>query len=181
MQINFQLLSSFLIFRCYTTARSRQAHVSFFPQLSRVAARVCLSLAKEKLMNDRSNSPRCTGGLLRLGIIMGSVLFALPLTATAQSNNCLQDEFGGNTQCTSKDVKIAFATNPRDLTGNPKLTCIAGTHFSFVADFHITTTATARENIGMYFATNGQGSALKGMCSDNIIAPSHASPNPQTT
>jgi len=131
-------------------------------------------------MDTTTNSPRCIGGLLRLGLLMGSFLIALPQTATAQ-NNCLQDEYGGNTQCTSKDVKIAFATNPRDLTGNPQLTCIAGTHFSFIADFHITTTATARENIGMYFATNGQGSALKGLCADNIIAPSHASPNPLTT
>ena len=93
----------------------------------------------------------------------------------AYAQNCLKDEYGKNVQCTANDVRIAYATNPRSLTGTPINSCDAGSTFSFVADFHVTTTATARENIGMYFATGGQGNALTGSCADNIIAPLHDS------
>lgn len=127
-------------------------------------------------MKHLLNSPRCKGGLLGLGILMGGVLLALPLTSTAQT--CLQDEFGKNTQCTANDVRIASASNVRDpLTGAPITSCIANGTFSFVADFRVVTTATARENIGLYFATGGQGQAKTGSCSDNIISPQHKNPN----
>jgi len=99
------------------------------------------------------------------------------MSQAASAQNCLQDDYGKNVQCTANDVRIAFATSPRGLDGTPLLSCSAGSTFSFVADFHVTTTATARENIGMYFATGGQGSALKGACADNIIAPLHKSAN----
>jgi hypothetical protein len=90
----------------------------------------------------------------------------------------LQDEFKaqGGTQalgCTAKDVKIAFAANPRDALGNPITQCVQGSTFSFIADFTVVTTATARENIGLYMATAGQASALSGTCTDNIISPLH--------
>lgn len=119
--------------------------------------------------------PRCSGRLLRLGLYLGSVILALPLNATAQA--CLQDEYGKNTQCTANDVQIAQALAVYDpISGASILSCIAGQKFSFVADFKVVTTATARENIGMYFATNGQTSALTGQCADNIIAPLHDNP-----
>ena len=120
----------------------------------------------------------CPGTLTRLGILTGSLLIGLAQTATAQ-NACLQTAYGKNVQCTANDVRVAFADNVRDpLTGQTITSCIAGSTFSFVADFHVVTTATARENIGLYFATGGQGSArTTGTCSDNIISPTHKNPN----
>lgn len=70
-------------------------------------------------------------------------------------------------------MSVASATNIRKLDGSPLATCPAGGTFSFIADFHIVTTSTARENIGMYFQTAGGSSALTGTCSDNIISPPH--------
>ena len=94
--------------------------------------------------------------------------------------NCLQDEFKaqGGTQslnCTAKDVKIAFAANARDASGHPITQCVQSTtpNFSFIADFTVVTTATERDNIGLYMATAGQASALTGTCTDNIISPLH--------
>lgn len=108
------------------------------------------------------------------------------MAAPASAQTCLQDEFtaAGNhqkLQCTANDVSIAFASNPRSLSGQPQLTCQQGSMFSFVADFHVTTTASARENIGMYFQTAGGPSALAGTCGDNIIAPPHSSSNTSDT
>jgi hypothetical protein len=102
--------------------------------------------------------------------IAAGLLRASPASAA----NCLKDEFGKNVQCTANDVRIASATGVRNLDGSSLTSCIAGSTFSFVADFHVVTTATARENIGLYFATGGQTSALTGSCSDNIIAPTHS-------
>jgi hypothetical protein len=121
----------------------------------------------------------CSTSFRTHAVLVGTL--ALALTQTASAQTCLQDEYGKNVQCTANDVRIAFATNPRGLDGTPKPTCIAGQTFSFVADFHVTTTATARENIGMFFATGGQANALKGTCADNIIAPIHQSANPLDT
>jgi hypothetical protein len=93
--------------------------------------------------------------------------------------NCLQDEYNfenGTTKslgCTAGDVKLAGASNPRDAQGNPITQCLQGSSFSFIADFNVVTTATARENIGLYMATAGQASALTGTCTDNIISPLH--------
>lgn len=120
--------------------------------------------------------PGCPGRILELGLLVGSVVLALPMAATGQT--CLQDEYGKNTQCTANDVKIASASNVRDPnTGLGITSCVSGSTFSFVADFNVVTTATARENIGMYFATGGQANALKGTCADNIISPMHPNAN----
>jgi hypothetical protein len=121
------------------------------------------------------------------GLAMVMTMLALVTSATIASaaGNCLKDEYGKNVQCSANDVSVAFADNPRDLQGNP-LTgpgkgCAAGQMFSFIADFHIVTTATARENIGLYFQTGGGSSALTGgTCSDNIISPLH-DPGQNTT
>ncbi len=109
-------------------------------------------------------------------------LFAVAvLAATASAQTCLKDQYGKNVQCTANDVRVAFADNPRALDGSPLLSCINGSTFNFVADFHVVTTATARENIGLYFQTGGGANALTGSCSDNIIAPPHHSSNPKDT
>jgi hypothetical protein len=110
---------------------------------------------------------------------LGLAISAVPSSA---QNNCLQDEYAvaGNhqkLQCTANDVRVAFADNVRGLDGAPLPTCQLGSTFNFVADFHVVTTATARENIGLYFQTNGGATALSGTCSDNIIAPPHHSAN----
>lgn len=117
--------------------------------------------------------------------VFGLSLIAMLTTGTLTfgQGNCLQDEFAaaGNTQklnCTAGDVRVAQVTNVRDLNGNPLSTCIEGSTFSFVADFTIITTANAtnaggRDNIGLYFATQNQPTALTGTCVDNIISPLH--------
>lgn len=124
----------------------------------------------------------CKTLLLAIAVL---VIAALATSAFAQQL-CMQAEYkanpnGGNQklQCTANDVSIAYADNPRDLSGKAfgnGYGCPAGQYFSFIADFHIVTTATARENIGLYFQTQGQTSAVTGTgttCSDNIIAPPH--------
>jgi len=103
------------------------------------------------------------------------------LAASASAQTCLKDQYGKNVQCTANDVRVAFADNIRALDGTSLTSCTAGSTFSFVADFHVVTTATARENIGLYFQTAGGANALTGTCSDNIIAPRHASANPLDT
>jgi hypothetical protein len=107
-----------------------------------------------------------------------AALTLLLRASPASANNCLKDEFGKNVQCTANDVSVAKATNIRALDGSALKSCNIGTTFSFVADFLVVTTATARENIGLYFATAGQSTALTGTCSANIISPLHASSNP---
>lgn len=105
--------------------------------------------------------------------IVAAVVLFLQASPAFATNNCLKDEFGKNVQCSANDVRVAKATNPRNLDGTPITSCNAGSHFSFIADFHLVTTATARENIGLYFQTGGGSSALTGTCSDNIISPLH--------
>lgn len=121
-----------------------------------------------------------TGCCKKLPFIFALLAVAV-LAATASAQTCLKDEYGKNVQCTANDVRVAFADNPRALDGTSLTSCTAGSTFSFVADFHVVTTATARENIGLYFQTNGGANALTGTCSDNIIAPHHSSSNPADT
>jgi hypothetical protein len=102
-----------------------------------------------------------------------TILALITGAVPASANNCLKDAYGKNLQCTANDVSIASASNVRKLDGTPLTTCPSGGTFSFIADFHIVTTATRRENIGMYFQTAGGSSALTGTCSDNIISPLH--------
>jgi hypothetical protein len=112
----------------------------------------------------------------KLAIFM--VILATAARSTpALADKCLKDAYGKNVQCSANDVSIAFADNPRNLDGSKLTQCTAGQKLSFVADFHVTTTATARENIGLYFQTAGGSNALTGTCSDNIIAPPHSSSN----
>jgi hypothetical protein len=113
-----------------------------------------------------------TGCCKKFSFIVALLAMAI-LAAPAFAQTCLKDEYGKNVQCTANDVRVAYADNPRALDGTPLTSCIANQTFSFVADFHVVTTATARENIGLYFQTAGGANALTGTCSDNIIAPPH--------
>lgn len=116
-----------------------------------------------------------------------SIIFALlalaVLAAPAFAQTCLQNEYNQvNKQklnCTANDVSIAKVTNIRDpLTGNALTSCILGATFNFLADFEVKTTSSqARENIGLYIATNSLTQALTGACVDNIISPQHQCPN----
>src|SRR6185369_852303 len=116
----------------------------------------------------------------RISICAGLLLL---FATSAFAQTCVQNEYNTvNKQklnCTANDVRIAEVTNIRDpLTGLQKTTCSAGEHFNFIADFKIVTTSSqARENIGLYIATDSQTQALTGNCVDNIISPMHQCPN----
>ncbi len=88
---------------------------------------------------------------------------------------CMQDAYGSALGCTANDVGIASATNIRNLDGTPLTSCVEGTTISFLATFLVdTTTATGRYDVGLYFATDGDGNgdgALTGSCDVNTIAP----------
>jgi hypothetical protein len=122
---------------------------------------------------------RCLGKSSLAALVCG-LLVGLAQTATAQT--CLQNEYNNvNKQklnCTANDVRIAQVTNVRDpLTGAKLASCNAGGTFNFLADFTIvTTSAQARENIGLYIATNSTTQALTGSCVDNIISKQHQCP-----
>ncbi|MCU1249194.1 MAG: hypothetical protein JWQ49_2223 [Edaphobacter sp.] len=124
---------------------------------------------------------RCLGKLVGLGGITGCLLFGLPQTTSAQT--CLQEEYNKvqkqKLNCTANDVRIAAVTNIRDpLTGATLTSCIAGQTFNFLADFEIVTSSSqARENIGLYIATNSTTQALTGSCVDNIVQPKHPCPS----
>lgn len=128
-------------------------------------------------------SDRCLRKLIGVGVIAGSLAFALPQTTSAQA--CLQDEYNlVNKQklgCTANDVQIAKVTNIRNpLTGATLNSCNPGP-FNFLADFTIVTTSSRyRENVGLYIATNSTTQALTGSCVDNIISPSHPCASGQT-
>src|SRR5258708_12385295 len=125
-------------------------------------------------MNRIGFSKRLTG-LASLTILI-AVLTLLLRVAPASAANCLKDNYGKNVQCSANDVSIASATNIRGLDGKPLTTCQLNTTFSFIADFRVVTTASARQNVGLYFQTAGGSSALTATCSATIIPPTHTSP-----
>jgi hypothetical protein len=137
-------------------------------------------------MNCRTNCCRKFSLVLAL---LAMAILATP--AFAQSNTCIQNEYNlqqgvsatstaGSTKlnCTANDVRIAEVTNIRNpQTGATLTSCDAGVPFNFIADFKILTTSSqARENIGLYIATNSRTQALTGSCVDNIISPQHQCP-----
>lgn len=115
------------------------------------------------------------------GVFAGLMLLGVPLQTLAQGATCLQDVYGKNLQCTANDVQLGqvvpgSVVDPTDST-KQILNCVDGSYIDFVATFHVITTATARENVGIYFAKDGQVSALTGgTCSDNILSPTHNNP-----
>ena len=105
-------------------------------------------------------------GALAIGWL---VLGSQPASAAP---NCMQDKFGKSLVCTANDIQVAFADNIRDLNGNQLASCLDTETFSFIADFHVTTTASSRYDIGLWFATDGDANgdgARSGTCSVNMI------------
>src|SRR6266567_6170894 len=127
----------------------------------------------------------CCRNFSLICVLLAMAILAAPAFA---QNTCIQNEYNlqqgvsatgtsGSTKlnCTANDVSIAQVTNIRDpQTGQTLSTCFQGSTFSFVADFKIKTTSSqARENIGLYIATDSTTQALTGSCVDNIISPQH--------
>ena len=106
--------------------------------------------------------------LIAFVAVSGLALGAQPVSA----NGCISEKFGKKLTCTANDIQVAFADNIRALDGSPLANCADGKTFSFIADFHVTTTASSRYDIGLWFSTdgdlNGDG-ALSGTCSVNMI------------
>jgi len=120
-------------------------------------------------------------GRFSVEIIFASLFVATTLLAdqSAFAELCIEEQAGKSVVCTANDVRVAFADNIRNTSGAPLTQCFSGKTFSFIADFHVQTTATSRYDIGLYFATdgdpNGDG-ARSGMCSANIIRERHVDP-----
>ncbi len=90
---------------------------------------------------------------------------------------CMQDFAGRSLTCTANDVRIASASNIRGTDGQPLARCISGTTFSFIADFTVALNATARFDVGLYFATDGDANhdgALTGTCAGTVITPGNS-------
>src|SRR5262245_52285572 len=146
-----------------------------------LTGRACVTPLSLTRISEEKKNMNCRTNCSKKFSLIFALLAMVILAAPAFAQTCLKDEYGKNVQCTANDVRVAFADNPRALDGTPLTSCTSGSTFSFVADFHVVTTATARENIGLYFQTNGGANALTGTCSDNIIAPPHKSSNPLDT
>ena len=131
------------------------------------------------------------GMLISLSTAMVAVLLLLLRASPASAGNCAQDNFtaAGNSQtlgCTSGDVSIASASNPRDLNGNTVTTCVAGASLNFLVDFTVVSTSDrTRSNVGLYLGTIPVGepgsSALTGTCDDSIISQLHNRISPFST
>jgi hypothetical protein len=103
------------------------------------------------------------------------------IRALTPAPNCLQDEFSltatQKLSCTANDVRVAAVTNIRNTNGTPLPACNSGDTVSFLADFLVVTSSkSSRSNIGLYFGTAAQGTALTGTCTDAVIALPHACP-----
>src|SRR6266567_881785 len=131
----------------------------------------------------------CCRNFSLICVLLAMAILAAPAFA---QNTCIQNEYNlqqgvsatgtsGSTKlnCTANDVSIAQVTNIRDpQTGQTLSTCFQGSTFSFVADFKIKTTSSqARENVGLYIATDSTTQALTGSCVDNLISPKHPCPS----
>jgi len=121
---------------------------------------------------------RLSQGKLSIGatLVLAATLLAQQL-AIAQT--CVEEQAGKPVVCSGNDVRVMFADNVRKPSGELLAQCISGQSFSFIADFHVQTTAKSRYDIGLYFAVdgdpNGDG-ARSGMCSANIIKDRHVDP-----
>lgn len=112
----------------------------------------------------------------RMLFLVVGISVAMALAPPAFAANCMQENAGFSLVCTANDVRIAEASNIRDLQGNPLTTCIAGETISFTGDFKVLLGAQARYDIGLYFATDGDpnhNGAISGICSSDIITPAN--------
>jgi hypothetical protein len=128
---------------------------------------------------------RASRTLSFLLIATAAVIGFTPIPASAQGtpNKCIQDEYNSyngtskTLSCTAGDVTVAGVTGEKDLNGNPLTSCLAGTNFSFIADFTIQTTSNkTRSNVGLFFGTGGQTQALTGNCDNFVLSPTYTCP-----
>ena len=120
-------------------------------------------------------------GKLGRGAVIGITAFAPLLLGIqlANAQSCIEEQAGRSLVCTANDVRVAYADNIRDISGNSLTQCVRGQTFSFIADFHVQTTATSRYDIGLYFATDGDpnnNGARSGVCSANVIRDRYLDP-----
>jgi hypothetical protein len=116
----------------------------------------------------------------KLSLVLALLALVIVAAPAFAQGNCLQDEYtasgGGSVVCTANDVQLAAVKNVQ-VIGGVGNKCIAGSTFSFLADFEVVTTSkSSRSNIGLYFGTGTgttQNGALSGTCTDSIIAPPH--------
>jgi hypothetical protein len=81
----------------------------------------------------------------------------------------MQENAGFNLNCTANDVQIARATNIQILDDG---CAYPGDTVTFSADFEVVLTATARHDLGIYFAVDGDpnhNGAVSGTCQANVL------------
>lgn len=79
-------------------------------------------------------------------------------------NKCMEDLYGSHLNCTANDVSIASVSAVQILDADGGCTSPDDT-VQFKAIWDVQSTSTQRYNVGLYFATAGQTSALNGSCS----------------
>jgi hypothetical protein len=116
-----------------------------------------------------------------LGVLaVGGLLVGAQPAAALSANVCMQTNYTnhGNTQklqCTANDVRVAEVTNIDVISGGEchledgvkVCTCNQGGNVTFSADYKVELTAQTRYDIGIYFASDGDGNgdgALTGAC-----------------
>jgi len=117
---------------------------------------------------------------LGVTIILAVTATTLLQTEPAIAETCLLEKQSDKSfACTGNDVRVTFADNIRTPSGAALNQCNSGQRFSFIADFHVQTTAKASHDIGLHFATdgdpNGDG-AKSGACAADIIKDRHLDP-----
>jgi hypothetical protein len=120
-------------------------------------------------------------GRFSTGVLIGifSLVAMMLSIQSAIAQTCVKEHAGKSLICSGSDVRVIFADNIRNVSGDPMTECVNGKSFSFIADLHVQTTAKARYDIGLYFATDGDpygDGATSGMCSGHIIQDRHLDP-----
>jgi len=120
-------------------------------------------------------------GEARVGVVLGALALASIFLGDQPgfAQSCIEEQAGRSLVCTANDVRVAYADNIRNTSGAALSQCVRGSTFSFIADFHVQTTATSRYDIGLYFATDGDpngNGARSGLCSANIIRDRYLDP-----
>ncbi len=89
-----------------------------------------------------------------------------PVGGQTVQNSCIDELVDGPINCTANDVSIANVTNIEVLDDG----CTSPSDtVTFRADWQVQSTATQRYNVGLWFATGGQSSALSGSCSISTL------------
>ena len=88
-------------------------------------------------------------------------------------NSCVEDAYGSGLNCTAKDISIANVSGIQILDDG---CAFPGDTVTFKAIWNVQSTASERYDIGLYFATEGQISALNGTCSVSSLPNSPTPP-----